>query len=119
MKKKVDSCEIKIFDTQEKYDYQKVLISSHCPTCNNLLKWQILIQKDDDRFCHALCCGVRYSMIPEVVRIISTIEVDSYKEELTNEKFIDSLINHTMKELKKQRINHTMKELKKQSESEP
>lgn len=62
---------VKAFDTEKQYSYERALTLASCPTCNRFLRWEISIEKEDDRFCYAICCGIRYSMVPEVVRIVS------------------------------------------------
>jgi len=57
------------------YDYQECLRRGTCPNCGKDLEWRLsLASNSDDRFCHAVCCAVRYSMVPEKVRIIATVE---------------------------------------------
>lgn len=94
---------VKPFETGQQYNYQKALTLARCPTCHGFLKWQISAEKDDDRFCFALCCGMRYSMVPEVVRIVSATEKNQYEvaKEMTDDEFLKDLMNHTMNDLTK------------------
>lgn len=94
---------VKAFESGQQYNYQKALTLARCPTCHGFLKWQISAEKDDDRFCFALCCGMRYSMVPEVVRIVSGTEKSGFQvaQELTDEEFLKELMNHTMDDIRK------------------
>ena len=73
------------------YDYQKSLSLARCRTCEHILRWQVSLEKEDDRFCYAECCGIRYSMVPETVRIlwnttkeIAEMDDDDFFKELQN-----------------------------------
>lgn len=75
---------------REVYDYQKCLCLARCRTCETPLVWQISREKEDDRFCFADCCGIRYSMVPETVRILwdtrreaDVIDEDDFLNELS------------------------------------
>jgi len=75
---------VKPYDTKEVYDYQKSLTLARCPTCNAFLEWEISKEKEDDRFCFALCCGMRYSMIAESVRIVSSTEKSLFRDSVAH-----------------------------------
>lgn len=77
-------------DSDKVYDYQKSLSLSRCRTCESILRWQISLEKNDDRFCYAECCGIRYSMVPETVRILWNT-AKSEVEEMAEEDFLEEL----------------------------
>ena len=51
------------------HNYQTILHNAVCPTCNNKIYWNFGIESD--KFCHTVCCGIKYSMVPETIRILS------------------------------------------------
>lgn len=79
-------------DSDKVYDYQKSLSLSRCLTCESILRWQISLEKNDDRFCYAECCGIRYSMVPETVRILWNT-AKSEIAEMADEDFLEELRN--------------------------
>jgi hypothetical protein len=53
------------------YNYQEALLRGFCCFCNESLVWQLnLNNKNDDRFCVAVCfCGKKFYMTAETVLI--------------------------------------------------
>jgi hypothetical protein len=77
------------------YDYQSLLASGVCPSCNNKLEWKICpaVTSQDDKFCHADCCGMRYSMVAEKVRVLAVPKKleDGGGEAMADEEFLREL----------------------------
>jgi hypothetical protein len=84
----MDEAPIKIdVDPTVVYDYQECLQRAICHHCGKALHWKlanILNNKEhfhDDRFCYAVCCLTRYSMVPEKVRIVASLDVPECTED--------------------------------------
>lgn len=81
------------------YDYQSLLATGVCPSCGIKLDWRIAthVTGNDDKFCFADCCGMRYSMVPEKVRVLGVpkkLEVQKEGDDmLADDEFIRELNN--------------------------
>ncbi len=78
------------YDPSVVYNYQEILSLGTCHHCGKYLQWKLEVKNDDDRFCHAICCATRYSMVPEKVRVLATFafpldEKEEKEEELSDE----------------------------------
>lgn len=77
------------------YDYQDCLTRGVCLHCSKSLEWMLEIKKNDDRFCSAVCCLTKYSMVPDKVRIIGSfahpLEDESENEAVLDDDFIKQL----------------------------
>lgn len=75
------------------YDYQKVIHLAACPSCESLLSWSLTKPVDGDKFCIAECCGMRYGMVAETIRVIG-VPISSGNDlpkELADEDFLAEL----------------------------
>jgi hypothetical protein len=84
------------------YNYQQLLLGAECPSCGMKLTFQTVKQQTgvtspsnwdwDDRLCYVDCCGIRYSMVPQTVRILSTplAELNNKKRQ-SDEEFLAEL----------------------------
>lgn len=71
------------------YDYQDILRKGLCSHCQKPLKWNLTpLTQQDDRFCFAICCATRFSMVPEKVRVIPSFAFPLEEEE--KEEAVDS-----------------------------
>jgi hypothetical protein len=59
-------------DPKVAYDYQELLSEGQCIHCGHALLWKLEVKNGDDRFCHAICCATKYSMVPEKVRVLAS-----------------------------------------------
>ena len=73
-------------DPQLIYDYNDCLARGVCLQCGKKLEWNLDVGPKDDRFCYAVCCTTRYSMIPDKVRIIGTFAYPLSQKEMDEEE---------------------------------
>ena len=67
------------------YDYQSLILNGVCKSCNKRLEWHLgSHRKEDDKFCYTECCHIRYSLIPESVRVIAGL-ASSFTETATED----------------------------------
>ena len=80
------------------YDYQSLILNGVCRSCLNKLQWKLgCARNEDDRFCYAECCHIRYCMVPEQVRVIASLastfrdDEEEINETLMDSDFLDEL----------------------------
>jgi hypothetical protein len=77
------------------YGYYDVLTRGVCLHCGKPLQWKLEVKENDDRFCYAICCAIRFSMIPDKVKVIAMPDFGDYKigdeEELADDNFMKAL----------------------------
>jgi hypothetical protein len=70
------------------YDYQDLLVRGTCLHCKKELQWALSPKSSgssDDRFCEAICCATKYSMVPEKVRVVTSFAFPMSDDELKSE----------------------------------
>lgn len=81
------------------YNYHDCLNRGVCLACGKTLQWKLEVRPNDDRFCAAVCCMTKYTMIPESVRITSSFSLSLTPEELAEAEDEDG--DDFLKELQK------------------
>jgi hypothetical protein len=81
------------------YGYHDCLTRGVCLACGKSLDWKLEVRPNDDRFCAAVCCMTKYTMVPESVRITSSFALTLTAEEMEEAEKDDD--DDFLKELQK------------------